>query len=277
MSHAIFYLVLIEWMLSLPLSLLAIWNSGDSAGHSAESERMAWAYYSLIYGSAAARVVDVAVGLIVYVLSASPVVSAWLCARPRGCSITAALALAGSILQSSSGIAALQSEAYPDLSAVARYAGLIGTLGMGAVFATAWLMLYVIVRPDDASKRAAAMFNLPMWDCVASRSYSVYLLHYPLLLILFRCFPVTAMLGQLHNFRTFFVVYLMVVVLSLAAASVQDALVAKCVERLRAGRADVRLGKRVPIISCTQATYVHAYAVRDAPAAVHSIKPGASI
>lgn len=211
--------------ISLPLPLFAIWDADSSAGHSAEARRMAWAFYMNIYASLFARTADVAAGVWVYLAATSPSVCHTLRAHRQACTLAAAVASLGSAAQIFSGIAALQPESDSSLPFAIRLAGLIGIVGLWSLLAVSWLLLYMIVQPDDASAWVAAMLSSPKWTPLADRSYSISLLHWPLMLMIFRWIPITAVIGPLHSFSTFCAVFAIVFVASFGAAAVQDAVI----------------------------------------------------
>ena len=217
--------VICAYEISLPLPLFAIWDSSKSTGHSIESQNIAWAFYIRIYTSLLARLADMAAGILVYIIATSPAACSIVRSRPSACTKAAAVAALGSIVQSFSGIAALQSKADLDMSLIVRLGGLVGIMGAWSLLSTAWLLLWVIIQPDAASKQAAALLSSAKWDFLSERSYSVSLLHWPLLLCVFRCIPVTASIGPIHSLRTFAILYMIIVVASLACATIQDWLI----------------------------------------------------
>ena len=226
--------------ISLPLPLFAIWDAGASAGHSLEASRMAWAFYKNIYASLPARAADVAGGILAYELATNLGVCQCMRAQPRRCTIAACVAFVGSAVQIFSGIAALKPEADPDMPLSIRLAGLVGIMAVWALAASTWLLLYIIVQPDQPSRYAASFLSAEFWQPIDARSYSVSLLHWPILLMVFRCIPVASTIGSLLSFKTFCVVYCLVVCLSMGAATAQDRVLDWIIGRLQGTSANLR-------------------------------------
>ena len=218
-----------EHRISLPLPQFAMWDQGPSTGHTSEAKRMAWAFYKHLYTSLLARIADASGGVLLYILATSNDVRRCLHAHACACTVGSAIAFVGSIVQIFSGIATLQPEADPHLPLFLRLGGLVGLMSAWALAASGWLLLYTIVQPDRASRKVARWLSSRALGIVAEHSYSISLLHWPLLIMLFRCLPVAASIGPLSSLRTFTAVYFVLLILCIAAASLQDHLVGAAV------------------------------------------------
>ena len=200
---------------------LPIGAHSHAASHHPSSVVAAWGFLDWLYSAFISRMTDLALGILIYLIIASPRACAAIRSRPWVCTIVSALvsAFVVSTCLADSDIRPRPEEVAP-LSA--RLGVQVVAFGVVVPVTMAWLVLYVLVQPGWPARRAAEILGSPKWDWLAARTYSVFLLHPFVAFGLFQTVPVTSWIGPLAHFSTYAVVFGLVMSTSIGLAWVQD-------------------------------------------------------
>lgn len=87
----------------------------------------------------------------------------------------------------------------PTMSLSVKLATILAPLVVVSPFVVVSIMLYIILQSDAPSKTLAAGLSSRIWQPLSDRSYSIYLIHFDVGVLLFKALPLIELLGGPHN------------------------------------------------------------------------------
>ena len=220
--------VVISWDLMWPIPEQAAFNQGASAGHDPESVRMSRTYFGLLYMAFMARMTDFAAGVLVYIALTSEAVQDASRRHSRLCSGVSCIFLAISGYMCFGGHVALRPTADFEATLSLRISMLVLGKGLWCPLSTAWLLLHLMLQPDNATRRVAKFMSSSRWNALAKRTYSVFLVHPLVLVWLFQAADMPQLIGPLHSLPSYATLCLATLAASLVVGSILDMVVAAC-------------------------------------------------
>ncbi|KAK9865974.1 hypothetical protein WJX84_002961 [Apatococcus fuscideae] len=153
---------------------LPIGAHSHAASHHPSSVVAAWGFLDWLYSAFISRMTDLALGILIYIIIASPRACAAIRSRPWVCTIVSALvsAFVVSTCLADSDIRPRPEEVAP-LSA--RLGVQVVAFGVVVPVTLAWLVLYVLVQPGWPARRAAEILGSP--KTLYHKNYSPYTTH----------------------------------------------------------------------------------------------------
>ena len=189
--------------------------------HHHASVAAAWGFLDWLYSSFMGRVTDFALGILVYLIASSQRACQALCRLHWLCTIASAL-IAAFFVSTCLGDADIRPHPGVVTPLAARMGVQVMAFGIVIPVTMAWGILYLIVQPDLPSRWLASLAGSRAWDCLAARTYSMFLLHPFVMFGLFQLVPVTSWFGPLETCSTYFSFWVLMIAISLALAWMQD-------------------------------------------------------
>ena len=192
-------IIILTMDLHTPMSLLAFSNRGKSAGHSAEAVRCYNDFILYIWDSAIGRLADLSSGLLVYLWISRPHARQQAKKSSMGYQAAAGVAVLFLLATVSFPIVPQAVEPEPHTPLPMLLVSLVAPLLVVSPPVVVAIMLYVILQPDAVSRLFAAMLSGKAWKPFSDRSYSIYLLHFDVAVLLFKAVPWVQLLGGVHS------------------------------------------------------------------------------
>ena len=208
--------------LSWPIPELARFD----AGHRTEDIALANGYIHGLYESFGTRLMAFAGGFLAYLAGSSHAAAAALQHRSRLCTGVTMAILALIAYVCFGGFVVVKSTGFPAASSLATYGMLLGVKGIAFPLSMAWLVCCTSLQPDALSRCLATALSWSCWATIADHSYNIYLLHPPIIIAMLSLIDVPAVLGPLHQLRTFLCLVFASLIFCMAMSSIQDRLIA---------------------------------------------------
>ena len=178
------------------------------------------------------RMVDFALGVLLYLITSSDRACAVLRSHARTCTAVSTLNAAFAV---SACLGRMDIRPQPGrVDPISARLG-VRVLASGVIFpaVTAWLVLYILIRPDQPSTWVAAFLGSQKWARLSVRTCSVFLLHPFVVFGLFQAIPaaVASAFGPLENLSTYAAVCGLVATISFGLAWVQDELLERLTQQ----------------------------------------------
>ena len=220
-----------------PLPMLAYLDPiPGSGGHSTKDVHAAFDWLNWLHSAFLARCTDFSLGTLIYLITSSEEATRALRARPWVCNgVTAVCSALGFVACFPRAVAPISLRPSDNIRGPLAQSLIVvvGIQGLLVPISAAWLLLYALVQPGGVSRYAASFLGSRRWDWLAARSYSVFLLHTLVTLLLFKLLPITSLIGPLEELHTYLMVCGLVLGISTVTSWLLDNLIAAAMSSRR--------------------------------------------
>ena len=218
-------LVIAYFDIGTPITVLSMGNRGKSAGHSPESKRQLELWIAWVWCAFLSRCTDLGMGVLVYLWASQPAAQQKTECSKRAFQVAFWLSLtlsAAAILASPISMAA---EPDPTVPLGVRIASQVLLLSVVSPCFVSAVLLYTIMTPDAVAKLLANLLSSRKWQPFADRSYSIFLLHFTVQVLLFKFVHVLRYVGSPDSILALLILPISVYLLAFGAAALLDAAV----------------------------------------------------